>query len=233
MTRQPSKKRTSELQAAIALCGITVSASVGLAARLYIPNPLGNIIFVITRICLLAMPIAWFLWIDRGQVQWQRWSRRDLYAGGIIGLIMGGIIIGAYASLGQQWIDPTSVQNAAVSVGLGSLPAYLAFATYFTLINAFVEEYIWRWFVYQKWTVLVSPFLAIWLSAGCFTLHHVIALEGYVGNLWITVFGSIGVFLAGAVWSWCRLRYQSLWGCYISHAIADLAIALVGWHLLF
>jgi membrane protease YdiL (CAAX protease family) len=79
----------------------------------------------------------------------------------------------------------------------------------------------------------VSGGWAIALAALCFTLHHVISLFGFTGNWGITVLGSIGVFVAGAIWSGCYLRYQSLWICYISHAWADLAIAIVAWQILF
>lgn len=219
--------------AAIALVLIILSASVGLATRLYVPNPLGHIIFVITRICLLLLPIAWFLIVDRGHLRWQRPSMRDMKAGLVIGVTMAGGIIGAYSAVGTRWLNPSTVQTAAQNVGLASPMAYLAFSIYFTVINAFVEEYIWRWFVYRKWAVLVQPQTAVWLAALCFTLHHIIALYGYTGNGLVTIVGSTGVFVAGAVWSWCFLRYQSLWVGYISHALADLAIALVGWHLLF
>ena len=29
------------------------------------------------------------------------------------------------------------------------------------------------------------------------------------------------------------LTYRSIWSCYVSHILADLAIAIVGWQLLF
>ncbi|MEL6319841.1 MAG: type II CAAX endopeptidase family protein [Cyanobacteria bacterium J06626_14] len=222
-----------KVRAAIALLIITLSASIGIAARLYVPNPLGNSIFVITRICLLVTPVVWFVVIDRRQLRWQHPRMRDVTAGLWVGLAMAGAIVGAYGLVGVRWLDPSTVQAAAQTVGLASPWAYTAFAIYFTVVNAFVEEYIWRWFVYQKWTQLVPAQHAIWLSAGCFTLHHIIALAGYTGHAVVTVLGSIGVFIAGAVWSWCLLRYRTLWASYISHALADLAIALVGWHLLF
>ena len=145
---------------------------------------------------------------------------------------MFGIIAGAYWFVGQHQIDPVDVRSKA-QVGLINPIAYLISAFYFTFINSLIEEYIWRWFVYRKCEVLVSGIKAVYLAALCFTLHHIIALAAYTGNWLIVALGSLGVFVAGAIWSWCYLTYRSLWGCYISHLLADLAIALIGWHLLF
>jgi hypothetical protein len=47
------------------------------------------------------------------------------------------------------------------------------------------------------------------------------------------VLGSCGVFLGGAAWSWLYLRYRSIWPGYVSHAIADAAIFIIGYRLIF
>jgi hypothetical protein len=41
------------------------------------------------------------------------------------------------------------------------------------------------------------------------------------------------VLAAGACWSFLYLRYESIWPGWISHVLADLAVFLIGWHLLF
>ena len=230
MTSSVQQRRT---KAAIALILIVAAASGGLAARFYIPGAFGQGIFTATRVWLLGCPLIWFLNIDKGALTWAWPSTRDFNAGLILGIIMAGIIGIAYLLLGQQWLTPSTIQAKAQAIGLAQPLPYLGFSLYFTFINALVEEYIWRWFVYQKCTLLLNDQGAVLLAALCFTLHHIIALVGYTGTVMVTVFGSIGVFVAGAIWSWCFLKYQSLWVCYISHALADLAIALIGWDLLF
>jgi membrane protease YdiL (CAAX protease family) len=47
------------------------------------------------------------------------------------------------------------------------------------------------------------------------------------------VLGSAAVLAAGACWSWLYLRYESIWPAWISHVIADAAVFIVGWQLLF
>jgi hypothetical protein len=59
-----------------------------------------------------------------------------------------------------------------------------------------------------------------------------IALIFYTQNWLIVILGSLGVFMAGVIWSIC-FRKAGFWSAYLSHILADLAIAIVGWHLLF
>lgn len=101
-----------------------------------------------------------------------------------------------------------------------------------TFFNSLLEELIWRWFVYRKCEILVPGLQAVVLSALFFTIHHTFGLAAYFD--WrVTVLGSLGVFFAAAVWSWCYLTYRSIWTGYISHIFADIAIFIIGWQLIF
>jgi hypothetical protein len=146
---------------------------------------------------------------------------------------MFGIILGAYWFFGQHWIDATDIRAKAQQVGISSPIIYLVGAMYWTFINSLFEEYIWRWFVYSKCEVLIPGKGAVLLCGLLFTLHHIINLVAYTENWLVVVLASLGVFLAGAIWSWCYLMYRSIWSSYFSHVLADLAIAIVSWQLLF
>ncbi len=61
---------------------------------------------------------------------------------------------------------------------------------------------------------------------------NIIALAFYTQNWLITLLGALGVLLAGMIWSF-SYRNFGFWTCYISHILADIAIAIIGWHLLF
>ncbi len=79
---------------------------------------------------------------------------------------------------------------------------------------------------------LAGSLRAVFLSALAFTLHHVIALRVYLG--WEGVVpAAAGVFTGGILWSACYVRYRSIWPGYISHAIVDIAVFGVGFHLIF
>lgn len=221
------------LRAAIALLLLTSAASIGILARSHLQGSGGQVIFIATRVWMLALPVLWYWRTEKSPISFTKPSRKELFVGTGLGFGMFAIILGSYALAGRTMIDAEVVRDRVREIGLLRPDFYLAFALYFTFVNALVEEYIWRWFAYRQCERLVPGVKAILLAAACFTLHHIFALAGFTGNLWVTISGSLGVFVAGAVWSGCYLAYRSLWAVYMSHLLADLAIALVGWHLLF
>ena len=146
--------------------------------------------------------------------------------------MLGAVIVGAYFGVGREWIDVELFRQKATENGLGTPARYIGFALYLCTINALVEEYVWRWFVFRKCEALVPGYPAVVLSALFFTVHHVFALA--VQTPWrVTVLASVGVFVGGAVFSWCYLRYRSIWPGFVSHIVADLGILWIGWVLLF
>jgi membrane protease YdiL (CAAX protease family) len=116
--------------------------------------------------------------------------------------------------------------------GLARPAVYLGCAVYWILVNSVLEEYVWRWFVVRQGEALVGPDRAVVLSAAGFTLHHILAMSLYLGPA-ATSLASAGIFAAGCAWSWCYVRYRSIWPGYLSHALADVAIFAVGWKLIF
>ena len=63
-------------------------------------------------------------------------------------------------------------------------------------------------------------------------LFRSIALDFYFD--WrVTLLGSSGVFIGGAIWSWIYLRWRNIYAAYVSHVFADLAVFGVGWYLVF
>jgi membrane protease YdiL (CAAX protease family) len=109
---------------------------------------------------------------------------------------------------------------------------YLGLALYLTLVNSLLEEYVWRWFVFRRCEELTSSRTAVVLSGFFFMIHHSIALAAQF-RWGVTVGASLSVFLSGMIWSGCYLRYRSIWPGYVSHILADSAIFLVGWWLIF
>lgn len=226
-------KSSSRRAALLALLLVVGAANGGIIARLYAPGLAGQSFFVATRVWILLLPLLWAWRLDRERFSLAWPTRQEWQVGIGLGWAMMAVIYGGYALIGQQWIDAEVARSRAAALGLLQPLGFAAFAVYFTVVNALVEEYIWRWFVYRKCAVLVPGVWAVALAALCFTLHHIVSLFGFTGDWGVAVLGSIGVFVAGAVWSGCYLRYHSLWVCYISHALADLAIAIVAWQILF
>jgi len=223
----------SRPNALTALLLLVSAACLGRVMALYVPGLIGRIAFSLCQVGLLVLPLAWFFGVDRGKLSISLPKRRELFAGTVLGLLMFGIILGAYWLFGQHWIDVRDVRAKAQQVGISSPTIFLIGALYWTLINSLLEEYIWRWFGMSKCEVLIPGKGAVLLSGLLFTLHHIINLVAYTPNWLVVVLASLGVFLAGAIWSWCYLTYHSIWSSYFSHILADFAIAIVSWQLLF
>lgn len=228
----PREKRL----AILALLLLVPAPSLGVALSMMIDGTqgttLGKAAYFLSKVWILALPIVWTLWVDR-----QRLSLSPARKGGFgvasgLGLVIAVSIAGGFWLFGDRIIDATVVRNAAIANGIGSLPIYLAFVAYLTFVNSLLEEFVWRWFVFRKCETLVGGGAAVICSALFFTIHHVFALKAQMD--WTpTLLGSAGVFIGGAVWSWCYLRFRSVWPGYVSHLIVDAAVFVVGWYLIF
>jgi membrane protease YdiL (CAAX protease family) len=230
--RHSGPNRSARSNALLALALLVPAPTLGvLAAMWWWPGAGGQSIYVLSKIWIMVLPVLWLLKVERGRLTWARPEASSCGVGLVLGLALGATIVGAYLLLGS-WIDVELFRAAATRIGLGTPVRYLGFAVYLSLINALVEEYVWRWFVFRKTEALVRGYSAVVLSALFFTAHHVFALAAQMPWL-VTVLSSIGVFVGGAVWSWCYLRFRSIWPGYVSHLVADVAIFWIGWRLLF
>jgi|GEM_PF-1896311 len=73
LTTHPRKK------AFFALLLLVSAASLGITMALYIaPGSLGQMIFSLCKVWLLALPLVWFIWVDHGKF---RLSLRYWYLG--------------------------------------------------------------------------------------------------------------------------------------------------------
>ncbi len=207
----------------------------GMWSELTAGTPTGKAIYTAGKVWLLAFPAIWWFFIERGRWSWSPPRRGGLGVGVLSGILIGAIILGAYALFGGTLIDPEMVRDAAAQSGIDTLGWFLALAIYITFVNALIEEYVWRWFVVRQWEGMIQPrfaWLAVPLSALCFMIHHTMALGAQFG-LVIVVLGSLGVFLGGLIWSILYTRYRSIWPAYLSHVLVDVAIFIVGYDLIF
>jgi membrane protease YdiL (CAAX protease family) len=209
------------------------ASSLGILAALYLaPGPVGQGLFALSKLWLIAFPLAWTFLVE-GDRSIRFLFRCPGYGPATVsGLLMGGIIVAAGITIGPAWIDLEVMRSRLAEAGLGRPPVYLAGAVYWCLANALMEEYVWRWFVYRHCLRLAGAHRAIWLSGLLFTLHHVLALAAFTG--WrVTLLASGGVFIGGMVWATLRHRTGSIWPGYLSHILADAGVFIAGWYLLF
>ena len=223
----------------LALLLLVPAPSIGTTLAMQVPATegmwIGQGVYFFAKAWLIGLPAVWWLWVQRGRISLSPPKRGGFVPAAALGVLISLVIAAAYFILGSRWIDPEMVRSQADKSGIGQPGLYLAFSLYLCTINAVLEEFVWRWFVFRHCETLVPPgrgWWAVLLSAALFTVHHVIALEAQFD--WnVTIVASLGVFVGGAVWSWCYLKYRSIWPGFVSHAIVDVTILLIGGHLIF
>jgi membrane protease YdiL (CAAX protease family) len=224
-------------RAALALLLLVPAPSIGTAMAMVIApgSAAAKIVFAVLKVWLLAFPLLWLVFVERGRPRLPAPTRRGVLPGLVSGAVIAAIILAAYFTVGHHWIDAPHVHAMAAKNGLASPTLYVVLAAYWCVVNSLLEEYVWRWFVFRRCLDLLTPArtaAAVLLSALLFTLHHIVALTAQFD--WrITLLGSLGVFIGGAAWSWLYLRYRSIWPGYLSHVLADAPIFWIGWRIIF
>ncbi len=185
------------------------------------------------KILMIAVPIAVWLWARRGRrevCELVGLKRPNLPVGIAVGLLMSAIILCGYYLFLRPTLDPGPVLAKVRSLGV--LKYYWVMAVFISLLHSLFEEYYWRGFVLGELAGWVSRGWTTCLVAGAlFGIHHIFAL-GSLFDWPVVVLATLGTMLAGATWSWMRLRGYSIWDCYVSHVLADLSVMWVGYDLI-
>lgn len=153
-------------------------------------------------------------------------KRTSCLAGLASGAVLAAIILAGYHALLAGAIDPRPV--AAKAESLGILEHYWTMGAFVALANSLMEEYYWRAFILERMRRHTRSVAVLCAANGAaFGLHHIFVLAPLFspGVVALCVFGTM---VAGAVWSWQRLRGRSVLDCYVSHVIADLAALWAG-----
>jgi len=192
-----------------------------------------QIFFMACKFWLFFVPAYWYLRIEGNEISHSPANKEGLLLGGITGILMSAIILLVWLIFGDT-IDSDLMLLEMETTGLTDIRIYIAGMLYWIFLNSLLEEYVFRWFVTTKGMDLFGSEVAgVILSATLFTLHHAIALH-YFGFLWWqTVMASFGLLSAAAIWSWLYIRYKSIWVCWLSHAICDIAVFGIGYLLIF
>lgn len=224
---------TQRRSALLALLLIAPIPSIGvIMAMVVAPGPVGKTIFAASKIWLLVFPAAWYLVVEKGRLSWSPPHRGGFAVGAASGVAIAGIIfVGAWL-VGVQHMDLAPLRTEVQMMGLNTALPYLAGAAGWTFANSLMEEYVYRWFIFRQCEILIRGPAAVIVSAAIFTTHHVIAVSQYLDPV-LAVLASTGVFAGGVIWSWLYMRYRSIWPCWLSHVLADIAVFGIGWWLLF
>ena len=224
--------RSKHNRSILALLLIVPVSSIGaICSTVVAPGAIGQSVAISCGIWMLIFPIVWHVFIDRQQLR-LRLTQDGLLVGIILGIVMFGLIFGGYWFAGRYWLNIPDIRARATQMEMNIPLMIFGFGTFQTLVNSLVEEYVWRWFVYRHCALLWSKARAVWISAGFFTLHHIILMVAYCDDWRLVIVGAISVFIAGVLWARCARVYNSLLPGYISHLAADLALQIASWYIL-
>ena len=218
---------------AILLVAFIPSASVIFGIEIIDSELLSQIFFVSCKIWIFLVPTVWYLKVEKKSISKNLPTKEGIFFGLITGIIMSLIIIVTWF-LFNETLDIDGMVEILQSNGLDSFNLYLLGMFYWIFINSLLEEYVFRWFITIKSSELFgSDLIGIIFSAAMFTLHHAIALHLFGFIWWQTLIACFGLLSAAAIWSWLYIRFRSIWICWLSHAICDVAVFAIGYTILF
>ncbi|MBR1375505.1 MAG: CPBP family intramembrane metalloprotease [Cardiobacteriaceae bacterium] len=218
----------------LALIIFAPAPSVGvLLARMNLDANFGILAWILAKIWLFVLPFIWLVFVEKNRLTVLKFKKDGVIFGIILGIIMLIAIWGSFYLFGKNTVDIPAMKNKLSAFHLTDISIYLACFLYWTVINSFLEEFIFRYFFFEKLEVIFqAQITAAILAAIIFTIHHSIALGLYVD--WkINILASSAVFLAGFLWNLLFIKYRSLYPGYIAHIFADIGVFGLGFYLLF
>ena len=218
---------------AILLVGFIPSISIIFGIKIIEDDFLSQLFFLSCKLWIFIVPTFWYLRIENNSVSKNFPSKEGIKMGFITGLTMSVIILFTWLIF-ESTLDTDQMISTLQSKGLSNINLYVLGMLYWIFLNSLLEEYVFRWFVTTKSIIIFgNEIAAIVFSASLFTLHHAIALHLFGFLWWQTIFASFGLLSAAAIWSWLYIRYRSIWVCWLSHAICDVAVFGIGYTILY
>jgi len=203
------------------------------------PTGLQQSAYAAGKVAQFAFPLIFALLVERWRPRRPHLAAqpRGVIAGIIIGLLQFASILAVYSlylkSRPEVGVLTEEVRRKVTGLGVAGPGSFVVLSLFYCVVHSLLEEYYWRWFVYGRLRRVCSELPANVISSLGFMAHHVVVLATYLGwNSPLVWAGSLAVAVAGSVWAWHYER-SSLWGPWIAHVLADAAIFVIGYHLLF
>lgn len=222
---------TFKTSASASVTALTVPSLFAFCYFVLFPDPpLNKIFYYLSRTFLILLPILWRVWAEKKKFPVARLTKKGIGAGCVSGLCIGITALVMYINIFRDYIPTEMVKLRAESLGFTGMRLFI-FAGFLIFVNAALEEYYWRWFSFTQLKKSIKPVYAQWISSAGFGLHHVIVLVVFFGWLWGFLFG-LCVCLGGAIWVHHYRTYDSIWPSFISHALVDAFIMLIGFDMI-
>ena len=192
----------------------------------------GQIFFVFAKLWYILIPVYWIYQIEESRLILGESNSTGRAESLISGIIIFAVIVIIFLIFGET-IDVGLMKQKIGPTGLLNLPLFIVGMIYWITINSLVEEFVFRQFIGDRLLEITGrESITIFLSAAIFTCHHTVLLSLYF-EPWQNAIASLGIFIAGVTWSILWLRHRSLFVCWLSHAIADLAVFGIAYVILF
>lgn len=191
------------------------------------------------------MLIAYWLWRQRsknspdkqallGKPVCMRWISLGAVSGIAIGLAAIAIFQWVLLPLGVMESVKLEAKTKLQSLGADSPTVLLAIALFYSLIHSGFEEFYWRGFVFRGLKEHMSAVVSVCLSSLGFMSHHILVLGKFFGyDSIMTYLLALSVAIGGMIWALMYHRFGNLIPGWISHAIVDAAIFVIGYMLVF
>ncbi len=191
------------------------------------------------KVFTVVWPIVAVYWIRvRRRAAGPLSSDRHVIAlplGLLSGVVIGGSIVALFnltPAKGYILEMAPQLREKIEFFGVNSIGTYFAWCIFLAGLHSLIEEFFWRWFVFETLLTIVSRPTAYGLAAFSFALHHYVICWQYVSPIGAIIFGT-AVGVGGLIWCWMVNRQGTLAGAWLSHALVDAAIFVVGYQVLF
>ncbi len=202
------------------------------------PNRVQQVVYVLGKVVQFSLPVLDLLLWDRRWPGAALFARRGLGLGLLFGVVVAGgmVLLYHFGLKGTDLLAGTDdeVRAKVHQLGIAEPVAFFAFAAFIALLHSGLEEYYWRWYGYGRLRDWLPVGWANLLAALAFTSHHVLLLAIYMpGRFWLMAVPlSACIAIGGLFWAWLYQRTGSLVGPWVSHALIDIAIFVIGWDLI-
>lgn len=193
-----------------------------------------------SKLVQFALPLVWvaIVGVGRPRLGLSRPRASGLWAGITSGILISLGIIALYqlilAGTPAAGQAAERIADTLKVFGVGTPLSYAFLALALALVHSLLEEYYWRWFVYQRTAAWLPTVPAVLLASVSFASHHLIVLNRYApdDSFWtLVVPGTAAVGVGGILWCWLYDRYGSLLSPWVSHIVVDLALMVIGYLL--
>jgi membrane protease YdiL (CAAX protease family) len=155
MVGPASSSRRSSL---LALLLIAPAPSIGAYMMFwsYRGETLGSVAYTLGKVILYGLPVVWLLFVDRQRLSLSRPERGGFGIGIALGFLISACIFATYSLFAKARIDASVIQRVVDENGLGVAWKYIAACIWLATVNALLEEYVFRWFIYTRCEAMMA-----------------------------------------------------------------------------